>query len=126
VVLEVRDPVRSVDFYRRILGLEPVRLMEFKRGRAPFPSGRVGPRTLIDFFGPPMWRTKSASNPNHLCFALSRRALKALERRLARGGLAITHRDAHNFGARGWGSSIYFRDPDGVTLEARFYPGGSS
>jgi catechol 2,3-dioxygenase-like lactoylglutathione lyase family enzyme len=126
VVLEVMDPARSVDFYRRILGLRPVRLAEFRRGRAPFPSGRVGARTVIDFFGPRMWRRKSATNPNHLCFALSQRALAALEGRLARGGLAITHRDAHNFGARGWGSSIYFRDPDGVTLEARFYPRGTS
>lgn len=47
VVLEVVDPARSVEFYRRILGLRPVRLAEFRRGRAPFPSGRVGPGTVL-------------------------------------------------------------------------------
>ncbi len=126
VVLEVEDPVRSVGFYRRILGLRPVRLAEFKRGRAPFPSARVSGGTVLDFFGPRMWRAPSATNPNHVCFALSRTAMEALERRLTRSGVAITQRDAHNFGARGWGSSLYFQDPDGITLEARFYPRVSS
>ena len=122
VVLEVRDPVQSVEFYRRILGLRPVRLGEFKREVAPFPSGRVGAGTVLDFFGPKMWRRKAASNPNHLSFALSRAAVKAMERRLSDGGVSITNRDDHNFGARGWGCSIYFMDPDGITVEARFYP----
>jgi len=126
VVLEVEDPVRSVEFYLRILGLRPVRLGEFRRGRAPFPSGRVAAGTVLDFFGPNMWRAKAATNPNHLSFTLSHAAVKGLERRLSDGGVAITHRDDHNFGARGWGCSIYFRDPDGITIEARFYPRAGS
>jgi glyoxylase I family protein len=121
VVLEVKDPVASVEFYRRILLLRPVRLGEFVGGRAPFPSGRVGAGTVLDFFGPKMWRAKAATNQNHLSFALSRAAVKGLERRLSDGRVVITHRDDHNFGARGWGYSIYFRDPDGIALEARFY-----
>jgi catechol 2,3-dioxygenase-like lactoylglutathione lyase family enzyme len=121
VVLEVEDPVRSAGFYRRILGLRCLRLGEFKQGRAPFPSARVGPGTVLDFFGPNMWRATLAGNPNHIAVALSRGAIKALERRLATNGVAVTRREDRNFGARGWGHSIYFADADGITIEARFY-----
>src|SRR5258708_18618491 len=97
VVLEVKDPIRSAEFYRRIIGLRPVRLAEFRRGRAPFPSVRVAAGTVLDFFGPKMWRAKAATNPNHLSFALSNAALKRLERRLSSGGGAITHPGGHKF-----------------------------
>jgi len=122
VVLEVRDPVLSAAFYREALGLRPVRVSEFRAGRAPFVSVRVSAGTVLDFFPPRMWRGRRARNPNHICFALARPALRALEGRLRRQRVPITNRDPHNFGARGWGSSPYFRDPDGITLEARFYP----
>lgn len=122
VVLEVRDPLRSAAFYARTLGLRPVRLREFQAGTAPFVSGRVGAGTLLDFFPRRLWRGQRSQNPNHLCFSLSAAGLRALEARLARGGVTVLRRDPRNFGARGYGSSIYFRDPDGITLEARHYP----
>ena len=122
VVLEVKDPVRSAAFYAEVLGFRAVRLREFGAGTAPFVSARVGAGTVLDFFPRRMWRGKTPQNPNHLCFALDRRGLRTLEGRLRRRGVAVTHRDPRNFGARGWGSSVYFRDRDGITLEARFYP----
>jgi len=121
-VLEVRDPIASSEFYRNILGLRPVRLREYLAGRAPFVSARVTTETIIDFMPPRMWSGKKATNPAHFCVALSgTRAMRALERRLEAAGVEIVHRAERNFGARGLAGSIYFLDPDGVTVEARSY-----
>ncbi len=122
VVLEVRDVEASVSFYRRVLGLAPVRLAQWQRGDAPFASARVSRETIIDLFPPGMWRTRrKAQNPNHLCFTLSRAAVATVRRRLARLRVPIVQESPRNYGARGWGVSLYFLDPDGVRLEARYY-----
>lgn len=122
VVLEVRDVEVTAAFYHDVLGLAPVRLEEWRRGEAPFVSGRVGADTVLDYFPPPMWRNlRRAQNANHLCFALSRAGVTALRRRLAKGAIAIARESPRNFGARGWGVSVYFYDPDGIELEARYY-----
>ena len=122
VVLEVEDPDRSVGFYERVLGLRPVRLVEFRRGKAPFPSARVDAFTVLDFFPPKMWRGPAPANPNHFCLTTSPAGRVALERRLIRAKIRIVRRDDHNFGARGYGRAIYFEDPDGLLVEARSYP----
>jgi glyoxylase I family protein len=121
VVLEVPDPAKSIAFYGRVLGTTPVRLDEFLAGRAPFPSARVSEGTVLDFFPPKMWRGAMAANPNHLCFTMDKTQIEALEQRLTDAGIAVTRRDPHNYGARGFGNALYFDDPDGITLEARFY-----
>ncbi|MEA2624176.1 MAG: hypothetical protein QOD06_221, partial [Candidatus Binatota bacterium] len=48
VVLWVEDPLASVEFYERIVGLAGVRVDEFRRGEAPFPSVRVAEESIID------------------------------------------------------------------------------
>jgi catechol 2,3-dioxygenase-like lactoylglutathione lyase family enzyme len=122
LVLEVEDPKHSVEFYREVLGLEPVRLREFLEGEAPFPSVRVSPGTLLDMFPPRMWRGPARANQNHFCLAYSLTEMRALKKRLRRRKVAIVHKDSHNYGARGYGRAIYFRDPDGLLIEARVYP----
>ncbi len=122
LVLEVKDPARSVQFYSEVLGLEPVRLREFLEGEAPFPSVRVSPGTLLDMFPPRMWRGRLRANQNHFCLAYGSAGMKALRMRLRRRKVAIVREDNHNYGARGYGRAIYFRDPDGLLIEARVYP----
>lgn len=123
VVLEVRDPERALAFYQGVLGLEPVRAEAFRAGRAPFPSVRVNAQTILDLFPPRLWRSGGApENPNHLCLTMSQAAVAALRRRLARRAIPIVRRRARNFGAQGWGRSIYIADPDGARIEVRYYP----
>jgi glyoxylase I family protein len=121
IILEVRDPALSLAFYGDTLGLLPVREEEFTRGEIGFPSVRVGPTTLIDLFPPRIWRGSRASNPNHFALTASRVVLAEIRERLGARGIAITRADDHNFGARGYARSIYFDDPDGITVEVRTY-----
>jgi catechol 2,3-dioxygenase-like lactoylglutathione lyase family enzyme len=122
VVLEVRDPEASADFYRRLLGLAPVRLAGYRSGSAPFLSARVTPETLVDFFPRKLWRDrKRAQNPNHICFTLSAQGVRTVRRRLARMGVPIDRESGRNYGARGWGVSLYVYDPDRISVEVRYY-----
>jgi len=123
VVLEVRDPLGSLAFYQAILGTEPVRQAEFEQGDAPFPSARVGQGTIIDFFPPAMWRDKVVpANPNHVCLTTDQATAEAVEQRLAAREVPVHTRRPRTFGAQGYGTSYYFNDPDGVTIEVRYYP----
>jgi glyoxylase I family protein len=121
IVLEVRDPLRSLAWYREVLGLAPVREEEFRRGEVPFASVRVSEATLIDLFPTRMWSGPAAANPNHFALTTTEEGLRAVRGRLAARGIAIAREDGHNFGARGFGRSIYFADPDGNTVEVRTY-----
>ncbi|MFD7131487.1 VOC family protein [Streptomyces sp. NPDC059894] len=131
VVLWVRDPLASADFYDRTVGLETVRVAEFAAGEVPFPSVRVNDEALLDL----MPRTAaermtmlpgsadSAGHPvNHICLALSRAAFDALGTRLADHAVPSSEISHGSFGARGDATrSFYFRDPDGNVIEARHY-----
>jgi catechol 2,3-dioxygenase-like lactoylglutathione lyase family enzyme len=126
VVLEVADPLRSVSFYEEVLGLVPIRIAEYRAGQVKFPSVRIDEGSLIDLFPRSMWRGPAAHNPNHVCLATTTEELAALKQRLAARSIAITRADDHNFGARGHGRSIYFDDPDGISIEVRDYPPGQA
>ncbi|MFE0517135.1 VOC family protein, partial [Streptomyces sp. NPDC058964] len=63
LVLNVRDVERSLEFYCGSLGLEPVRVDEWRAGKAPFPSARVSPTLIIDLFN----RPRTESNVDHFC-----------------------------------------------------------
>jgi len=122
VALEVKDVQATVDFYQKILQFPAVRMKEFLAGDAPFPSARVNDQTLVDFFPREFWHNRRRpQNPNHVCFTMGESEIAALKRRLSRNKVPIVRRLPRSYGAEGWGNSIYFQDPDGVTLEARFY-----
>ena len=120
-ILEVTDPATVAAFLMSVLGLTPVRLEEFQTGRVPFPSVRVGPGTLIDLFPPRLWRGATAHNPHHVCFAMSHPELDVIRSRLVAQQIPVTKLDDHNFGARGYGYSLYFDGPDALNIEIRSY-----
>jgi catechol 2,3-dioxygenase-like lactoylglutathione lyase family enzyme len=60
VVLAVSDVEAVLDWYTHTLGLEPVRVEEWRSGAAPFPSVRVNPTTIIDLI------LRSADGPGQL------------------------------------------------------------
>lgn len=119
VVLAVRDAERALEFYCGVLGLAPVRVEEWRRGEAPFPSARIDAGTIVDLFETP---DESGSggvrNLDHLCLVIERTDLAEVARS---GRLEVAEGPGPRFGARGEGTSLYVRDPDGNTVELRYY-----
>ena len=114
VVFRVADVERSLDFYLGTLGLEPVRVDEWRRGEVFFPSVRVSPEVLIDLFP----AARDGENMNHFCLVIEPTDLDALAARFP----GATRAD-DLFGAQGFASSVYIQDPDGNRVELRFYEG---
>lgn len=119
-----------MDFYSKVVGLAPVRFIEFEAGEAPFPSVRVSDDSIIDLLpmdniGATESLTRvegSAGHPvNHVCLALSKSEYDALDRRLQAAGVDTGARLNRSYGARGWAQGYYFADPDGNVVEARYY-----
>lgn len=131
VVLWTDDPVKSAEFYERVLGLSAVRLDEFRAGRAPFPSIRVSPHSIIDLMAraaAPVVDAMAGAEAsaghrvNHVCLAMSRADYDALRARLEANGIETSTPMQQSFGAQGLApQAVYFRDPDGNVIEARYY-----
>jgi catechol 2,3-dioxygenase-like lactoylglutathione lyase family enzyme len=131
VVLWVRDPVASADFYEKAVGLEPIRVTDFAAGKASFPSVRLNEETIFDLAPLSMAEgmnvvpgaADSAGHPvNHVCLSLAGEDFDVLRARLEERAVALSDFTYDAFGARGKAKrSFYFRDPDGNIFEARHY-----
>ena len=74
VVVNSTDIERSLAFYCDELGLEPVRVDDWRRGDVLFPSARVNAETIIDLFP----SERSGENVNHFCLVVERLDLDAI------------------------------------------------
>ncbi len=117
-VIHVADWQRSNAFYRAVLGAEIV----------PHSKGfmyRLGDRQLnchgpgVD--GDPNARLPVMPGNSDLCFAFEGSVEQAAAH-LAAHGVAVELGPVSRFGARGHGTSLYFRDPGGSLLEFIVYP----
>lgn len=115
LVLNVRDVERALAFYCGPLGLEPVRVEQWRAGKVPFPSIRVSPTTIIDLLD----RPRGTSNVDHICLVVEpldwQQVIDADE-------FTVLEGPVDRFGARGDARSVYVQDPDGNTVELRWYP----
>lgn len=131
VVLWVSDPLASLEFYGKTVGLTGVRAAEFAEGKVPFPSVRISAGSLLDLAPLTMAGAMNAipgaegtaGHPvNHVCLAMDKQAFDALHARLEDNGVAVSPYSHNSFGARGAAPrSFYFRDPDRNIIEARHY-----
>ncbi len=119
IALNVRDVDAALAFYVDLLGLECLRLDEFRRGEAPFVSVRVTGETIIDFF--PHEGPVEGQNQDHLCFVIAETDMHALSMRLRGRNVPIVQDVIARWGARGMGVSLYVNDPDGNMVELRCY-----
>ncbi len=117
LVLRVFDVERSLAFYER-LGLEPMRVGEWRAGQVLFPSVRVTPDVIIDLLAAPADHA-GRENVDHLCLVVAPTDWNAV---VASGEFEIVDGPATRFGAHGDGESLYVRDPDGNVVELRYYP----
>ncbi|MCF6469329.1 VOC family protein [Nonomuraea sp. MG754425] len=131
LVCWVADPLASLGFYEQVIGLPGVRSEQFRDGKAPFPSVRISPETILDLMAYEAMRGVdegtgvggSAGHPvNHLCLAVGREDFDALKVRLKQHGVEITGSGTNSFGARGIApETMYFPDLDGNVIEVRYY-----
>ncbi|MDJ0463996.1 VOC family protein [Streptomyces sp. H27-C3] len=115
LVLNVRDVDRALDFYCGPLGLEPVRVAEWRAGEVPFPSVRVSPTTIIDLLN----RPRGESNVDHICLVVEPLDWQQI---IDAGTFTVLEGPVKRFGARGEAESIYVQDSEGNTVELRWYP----
>ncbi|GAA4919300.1 catechol 2,3-dioxygenase-like lactoylglutathione lyase family enzyme [Stackebrandtia albiflava] len=115
LVLNVSDVERALEFYTGTLGLEPVRVEQWRAGEVPFPSVRVNGSTIIDLFS----RERGESNVDHFCLVVEPLDWQEV---IDSGELTVVDGPGSRFGARGTATSVYVEDPDGNVIELRWYP----
>ena len=111
------DLAQTADFYQKLLGVTPMlsgdRLVALDAGHGTvlllFQRGNSGALETPGGLVP----GHDGSGPVHLAFAIDTPQLSAWEARLARLGIEIESRVRWDAG----GTSLYFRDPDGRSVE---------
>lgn len=119
VVLVCADVERSLRWWQDGFGLEPVRVDEWRRGEAPFPSLRLNAGTILDFVP----GTRSGENVAHVAVVVELDG-DDLDAAAAARGFDVVEPARRLYGARGVGQGVYVRDPDGNVVELRHYPAG--
>ena len=116
VVFNVSDAERSVAWWHDLLGLEPVRLEEWRRGEAPFVSVRID---AGDDPRPVRHRAQRRERRPHgdhgRAASTSTSSPRPATFDVVRGPMDV-------FGARGQGRGLYVRDPDGNVDRAAHVP----
>jgi catechol 2,3-dioxygenase-like lactoylglutathione lyase family enzyme len=115
LVLKCTDIETTLRWYIELLGLQPVRLDEWRNGSVPFPSIRIDDHTIIDLLA----GDTAAGRLDHFCLVI---APTDLDRLAASGAFDVVDGPGTRYGARGDGMSLYVRDPDGTVVELRYYP----
>lgn len=115
-VVLCRDVEASLAWWRDLVGAAVVREAEWRAATAPFVSVRLSAESIIDLLpGEPDGR-----NVDHLCVVVEPVDLDEVA---ASGRFTVVDGPARRFGARGDGTSLYVRDPDGNVVELRHYGG---
>ncbi len=117
LVLTVRDIERTVDFYRRVMGMEKV---TFQGGRIAlgFGNQKINLHESGREFEPKAAQVQPGSAD--LCFILETSVDEAVNH-LNDVGVEIIAGPVDRTGAAGKISSVYFRDPDGNLIEVSNY-----
>lgn len=126
IVLNVVDIDRMLAFYTEVLQMPGERVAEYAAGKVPFPSVRLSADSIIDLFPKKMWEKTEPNqvcrpNLNHFCLATDAASAQLLHARLVKEGIQIEEGPVKRWGAHGSGTSIYFADPEGNTIEVRYY-----
>ena len=114
VVLRCHDQARMLDFYVRILGLieerrlEAIGLIQLRAGRS-----------LVDLVPDADGTPREHPNVDHVCLAIATPDLDAVVRYLVTAGVETIGEPMVRYGARGYGLSIYCRDPEGNVIELK-------
>jgi catechol 2,3-dioxygenase-like lactoylglutathione lyase family enzyme len=116
VVLKVSDVARSIAFYESMLGLRLERILD----SVPVYQMRCGANLvdLVPLAAGEALPPREARGIEHLCLAVDAE-FEPLLAALAAHGVPIASTPREVYGARGFGTSIYIRDPDDYEIELK-------
>lgn len=118
LVLTVFDVERTLDFYARVLGMQPITFAQGRRGLA-FGQQKINLHQAGREFEPKA--LKPVPGSSDLCF-ITRTPLDEVIAHLRGEGVAVLEGPVPRTGALGPMTSVYFRDPDGNLIEVSNYP----
>ena len=108
--LYVESAARSVEFYRRVFGFEPLEPGEPLNDETRLCPMRAGDRSVLLLFKKGATSDTDATGAIHIAFGIARSDITSW---LAEQGIRIELRKTWKYGAE----ALYFRDPDGTALE---------
>lgn len=111
--LYVASAARSAEFYRRVLGFEPLDPDLPLNDDTRLCPMRAGDRSVLLLFKKGATPDTDATGAIHIAFGIARSDLDRWEDWLKQQGIAIETRKTWKYG----GEALYFRDPDGHLLE---------
>ena len=111
------DLERTIDFYSRVLGMEPITFAGGRRGLA-FGRQKINLHQSGREFEPKA--LKPVPGSMDLCF-ITETPLAEVVAELKSNGVAIADGPVAKTGALGPMMSVYFRDPDGNLIEVSNY-----
>ena len=124
IVLKSQNVERSLDFYCGVLGLEGLRVEEWREGKSRFPSVRIAADSIIDLFPSSDPAAEAQGQQlDHYCLVVEQGGLDGLLEAVAAFGIEPGPKQSR-WGAQGRGESSYLVGPEGVTIELRHYPDG--
>jgi catechol 2,3-dioxygenase-like lactoylglutathione lyase family enzyme len=117
IVITAFDVERTLDFYSRVLGMEPITFADGRRGLA-FGRQKLNLHQSGREFEPKALKPTPGSMD--LCF-ITEAPLADVVAELKAHGVAIAGGPVPKTGALGPMTSVYFRDPDGNLIEVSNY-----
>jgi catechol 2,3-dioxygenase-like lactoylglutathione lyase family enzyme len=119
LVLTVADPERTIAFYQRVLGMQPVTFGAGRRALAFGPS-KINLHQAGQEFTP--HAAHPAPGSADLCLVTATPPEQVLAH-LAAAGVRVEEGPVPRTGAQGPITSVYIRDPDLNLIEIASYPG---
>ena len=117
IVITAFDVERTLDFYSRVLGMEPITFAGGRRGLA-FGRQKINLHQAGREYEPKALKPNPGSMD--LCF-ITETPLDDVIAELKSQGVAIAEGPVAKTGALGPMTSVYFRDPDGNLIEVSNY-----
>jgi len=117
IVITAFDVERTLDFYSKVMGMEPITFAGGRRGLA-FGKQKINLHQSGREFEPKAMKPTPGSMD--LCF-ITETPLAEVISHLKSHGVAIAQGPVEKTGAQGPMMSVYFRDPDGNLIEVSNY-----
>jgi catechol 2,3-dioxygenase-like lactoylglutathione lyase family enzyme len=117
IVITAHDVERTLDFYAKVMGMEPITFAGGRRGLA-FGRQKINLHQAGREFEPKA--LKPVPGSIDLCF-ITETPLAEVVTHLKSHGVAIAQGPVEKAGALGPMMSVYFRDPDGNLIEVSNY-----